>query len=55
MLGDSSIGELALAEGDLFAASTPSQSATAEFAWSVSPTAEFVWTEGEIPSSFGWS
>ena len=36
MLGDCSIGELALAEGDLPTSSTSSQSAVAEFVWSVS-------------------
>ena len=55
MLGDDSIGELALAEGDVLAASTSSQSAIAEFTWSVSSDAEFTWSEGEPASNFGWS
>ena len=55
MLGDDSIGELALAEGDLPTSSTPSQSAIAEFTWSVSSDAEFTWSEGEPASNFGWS
>ena len=54
MLGDGSIGELALAEGDLPTSSTP-QSAIAEFTWSVSSNAEFTWSEGEPASNFGWS
>ena len=55
MLGDSSIGEVALAEGDVLATSTSSQSAVAEFTWSVSSDAEFTWSEGETASNFGWS
>jgi len=55
MLGDCSIGELALAEGDSPTSGTPSQSAIAEFTWSVSSNAEFTWSEGEVPSNFGWS
>ena len=55
MLGDCSIGELALAEGDLPASSTSSQSAIAEFTWSVSSDAEFTWSEGEPASNFGWN
>ena len=55
MLGDCSIGELALAEGDLPASSTSSQSAIAEVVWSVSSNAEVTWSEGEPASNVGWS
>jgi hypothetical protein len=55
MLGDDSIGEVALAEADTASAFTPSQSAIAEFVWSVSSDAEFTWSEGEPASNFGWS
>lgn len=55
MLGDDSIGEVALAEGDDLSVLTPSQSAIAEFTWFVSSDAEFTWSEGEPASNFGWS
>ncbi len=55
MLGDETIGELALAEADIPSASSPSQSAIAEFTWSVSSNAEFTWSEGEPVLNFGWS
>ena len=55
MLGDDSIGEMALGEGDLPVVSSTPQSAIAEFTWSVSSNAEFTWSEGEPASNFGWS
>jgi hypothetical protein len=55
VLGDDSIGEVALAEGDDLSVLTPSQSAIAEFTWFVSSDAEFTWSEGEPASNFGWS
>ena len=55
MLGDDSIGELALAEADIASASASSQSAIAEAVWSVSSNAEVTWSEGEPASNVGWS
>jgi hypothetical protein len=54
MLGDESIGDIALGEADITSPTTSAMSAIAEFSWSVSADAEFVWSEGESTSSFGW-
>ena len=55
MLGDESIGDIALGEADLSLATMPAVSAVAEFSWAVSSNAEFTWSEGEPASNFGWS
>ena len=52
MLGDESIGDVALAEADIPSVLTPSLSAVAEFSWSVATTAEFAWSEGV--GAFSW-
>lgn len=54
MLGDETIGDIALAEGDFPTVTSVPVSAVAVFAWSTT-NAVFTWSEGEPSSNFGWS
>ena len=54
MLGDESIGEVALAEADTSSTSL-TVSAVAEFSWSTLATAVFEWSESVGFPEFSWS
>ena len=53
MLGDETIGDIALAEAD-YPTPSPAVSAIAEFSWSTLAEADFGWSD-EPSQSFGWS
>ena len=54
MLGDESVGDIALGEADIASVTSPVLSAVAEFVWSVSTVAIFTWAEGTSAANFGW-
>lgn len=53
MLGDESIGDIALAEADTLSPST-AVSATAEFFWTEIADAQFGWDDETATATFSW-
>jgi hypothetical protein len=54
MLGDESIGDIALAEADVLSPPT-AVSAIAEFVWTEVAIASFGWSDETTTATFGWT